>query len=268
MKKRMVFLAALALWRGAAVWVRGRQSCQRDRLRPSGNLPAESQASLAGNQDGEESGPVESPPYLRVSSGDSDVQAARSTYSWMITNEDGTGLDRNGAGPGPCEHGEAAALAGRRRNGGAFLGWSRAGQRVRGGRSRKPVDRLRRRPACGMRWGKLPAGGGGVGLHGTRHLGQLRGLGRQRLVLCGNYRIAAGKEASHVCIENTILKAKAVAFSRFCGIFRINKLLQEVGLLPDSNITKRGAGFRPERADGGLALFQNSASAIYARPAT
>ena len=113
---------------------------------------------------------------------------------------------------GPREHGEAAALAGRRRNGGAFLGWARAGQRVRGGRSRKPVDRLRRRPACGMRWGKLPAGGGGVGLHGTRHLGQLGGLGWLRLVLCGNYRIAAGKGASPLCIENTILKVKAVAF--------------------------------------------------------
>ena len=247
MKKRMVFLAALALCAGLLCGCGDGSPASGTESTPAETSLPESQASLAGNQDGEESGPVESPPYLRVSSGDSDVQAARSTYSWMITNEDGTGLDRNAQGLGPAsmrkqlpwlegagtaelswdgpapdsvsvegvpvsQYGEAAALAGRRRNGGAFLGWARAGQRVRGGRSRKPVDRLRRRPACGMRWGKLPAGGGGVGLHGTRHLGQLGGLGWLRLVLCGNYRIAAGKGASPLCIENTILKVKAVAF--------------------------------------------------------
>lgn len=102
MKKRMVFLAALALCAGLL--------CGCGNGSPaSGTESTPAETSLAGkdsSQDGEESGPVESPPYLRVSSGDSDVQAARSTYGWMITNEDGTGLDRNAQGLGPASMGK------------------------------------------------------------------------------------------------------------------------------------------------------------------
>ena len=200
MKKRMVFLAALALCAGLLCGCGDGSPASGTGSAPAETSLPESQASLAGkdsSQDGEESGPVESPPYLegflrgqRCTGGPEHLRLDE------FPIEDGTGIGQQRARAwAPRAMGEAAALAGRRRNGGAFLGWARAGQRVRGGRSRKPVGRRRRRPACGMRWGKLPAGGGGVGLHGTRHLGQLGGLGRLRLVLCGNYRIAAGKEA-------------------------------------------------------------------------
>ena len=106
MKKRMVFLAALALCAGLLCGCGDGSPASGTGSAPAETSLPESQASLAGNQDGEESGPVESPPYLRVSSGDSDVQAARSTYSWMITNEDGTGLDRNAQGLGPASMGK------------------------------------------------------------------------------------------------------------------------------------------------------------------
>lgn len=109
MKKRMVLWTALVLCVGllCGCWD-GSPASGAASTPAEGSLP-ESQASLAGkdsSQDGEKSGPVESPPYLRVSSGDSDVQAARSTYSWMITNEDGTGLDRNAQGLGPASMGK------------------------------------------------------------------------------------------------------------------------------------------------------------------
>lgn len=214
MKKRMVLWTALVLCVGLLCGCWDGSPASRTESTPAETSLPESQASLAGkdsSQDGEKSGPVESPPYLEVSSGGSDVQAARSTYGWTVLIDDRTTKGINADGMGPAAMGEQLPWL-ERRNSRAFLGWSRAGQRVRGGRSCEPVDRLRRRPACGMRWGKLPAAGGGVGLHGIRHLGQLGGLGWLRLVLCGNYRIAAGKEASPVCIENTILKAKAVAF--------------------------------------------------------
>lgn len=106
MKKRMVFLAALALCAGLLCGCGDGSPASGTESTPAETSLPESQASLAGNQDGEESGPVESPPYLEVSSGGSGVQAARSTYSWMITNEDGTGLDRNAQGPGPASMGE------------------------------------------------------------------------------------------------------------------------------------------------------------------
>ena len=109
MKKRMVFLAALALCAGLLCGCGDGSPASRTESTPAETSLPESQASLAGkdsSQDGEKSGPVESPPYLEVSSGGSGVQAARSTYSWMITNEDGTGLDRNAQGPGPASMGE------------------------------------------------------------------------------------------------------------------------------------------------------------------
>lgn len=102
MKKRMVFLAALALCAGLLCGCGDGSPASRTESTPA-------ETSLAGkdsSQDGEKSGPVESPPYLKVSSGDSGVQAARSSYSWMITNEDGTGLDRNAQGLGPASMGE------------------------------------------------------------------------------------------------------------------------------------------------------------------
>lgn len=106
MKKRMVLWTALVLCVGLLCGCWDGSPASRTESTPAETSLPESQASLAGNQDGEESGPVESPPYLRVSSGDSDVQAARSTYSWMITNEDGTGLDRNAQGLGPASMGK------------------------------------------------------------------------------------------------------------------------------------------------------------------
>lgn len=109
MKKRMVFLAALALCAGLLCGCWDGSPASGTESTPAETSLPESQASLAGkdsSQDGEKSGPVESPPYLEVSSGGSGVQAARSTYSWMITNEDGTGLDRNAQGPGPASMGE------------------------------------------------------------------------------------------------------------------------------------------------------------------
>lgn len=109
MKKRMVFLAALALCAGLLCGCWDGSPASRTESTPAETSLPESQASLAGkesSQDGEKSGPVESPPYLEVSSGDSGVQAARSSYSWMITNEDGTGLDRNAQGLGPASMGE------------------------------------------------------------------------------------------------------------------------------------------------------------------
>ena len=93
MKKRMVFLAALALCAGLLCGCGDGSPASGTESTPAETSLPESQASLAGkdsSQDGEKSGPVESPPYLEVSSGDSGVQAARSTYSWMITNEDGS----------------------------------------------------------------------------------------------------------------------------------------------------------------------------------
>ena len=109
MKKRMVLWAALALCVGLLCGCGDGSPTSRTESTPAETSLPESQASLAGkdsSQDGEKSGPVESPPYLEVSSGDSDVQAAQSSYSWMITNEDGTGLDRNAQGPGPASMGE------------------------------------------------------------------------------------------------------------------------------------------------------------------
>ena len=106
MKKRMVLWTALVLCVGLLCGCGDGSPASGTGSAPAETSLPESQASLAGNQDGEESGPVESPPYLRVSSGDSDVQAARSTYSWMITNEDGTGLDRNAQGLGPASMGK------------------------------------------------------------------------------------------------------------------------------------------------------------------
>ncbi len=106
MKKRMVFLAALALCAGLLCGCGDGSPASGTGSAPAETSLPESQASLAGNQDGEKSGPVESPPYLEVSSGGSGVQAARSSYSWMITNEDGTGLDRNAQGLGPASMGE------------------------------------------------------------------------------------------------------------------------------------------------------------------
>ena len=109
MKKRMVLWTALVLCVGLLCGCWDGSPASRTESTPAETSLPESQASLAGkesSQDGEKSGPVESPPYLRVSSGDSDVQAARSTYSWMITNEDGTGLDRNAQGLGPASMGK------------------------------------------------------------------------------------------------------------------------------------------------------------------
>ena len=109
MKKRMVLWTALALCAGLLCGCGDGSPASRTESTPAETSLPESQASLAGkdsSQDGEKSGPVESPPYLEVSSGGSGVQAARSTYSWMITNEDGTGLDRNAQGPGPASMGE------------------------------------------------------------------------------------------------------------------------------------------------------------------
>ena len=109
MKKRMVLWTALALCAGLLCGCGDGSPASRTESTPAETSLPESQASLAGkdsSQDGEKSGPVESPPYLEVSSGGSGVQAARSSYSWMITNEDGTGLDRNAQGPGPASMGE------------------------------------------------------------------------------------------------------------------------------------------------------------------
>lgn len=109
MKKRMVLWTALVLCVGLLCGCWDGSPASRTESTPAETSLPESQASLAGkdsSQDGEKSGPVESPPYLEVSSGGSGVQAARSTYSWMITNEDGTGLDRNAQGPGPASMGE------------------------------------------------------------------------------------------------------------------------------------------------------------------
>lgn len=109
MKKRMVLWTALVLCVGLLCGCGDGSPASRTESTPAETSLPESQASLAGkdsSQDGEKSGPVESPPYLEVSSGGSGVQAARSTYSWMITNEDGTGLDRNAQGPGPASMGE------------------------------------------------------------------------------------------------------------------------------------------------------------------
>ncbi len=88
MKKRMVFLAALALCAGLLCGCGDGSPASGTESTPAETSLPESQASLAGkdsSQDGEKSGPVESPPYLEVSSGDSDVQAARSTYSWIVS---------------------------------------------------------------------------------------------------------------------------------------------------------------------------------------
>lgn len=109
MKKRMVLWTALVLCVGLLCGCGDGSPTSRTESTPAETSLPESQASLAGkdsSQDGEKSGPVESPPYLEVSSGGSGVQAARSSYSWMITNEDGTGLDRNAQGPGPASMGE------------------------------------------------------------------------------------------------------------------------------------------------------------------
>lgn len=109
MKKRMVLWTALVLCVGLLCGCGDGSPASGTESTPAETSLPESQASLAGkesSQYGEKSGPVESPPYLEVSSGGSGVQAARSTYSWMITNEDGTGLDRNAQGPGPASMGE------------------------------------------------------------------------------------------------------------------------------------------------------------------
>ena len=105
MKKRMVFLAALALCAGLLCGCGDGSPASGTGSTPAETSLPESQASLAGNQDGEESGPVESPPYLEVSSGGSDVQAARSTYGWTVLIDDRTTKGINADGMGPASHG-------------------------------------------------------------------------------------------------------------------------------------------------------------------
>lgn len=106
MKKRMVFLAALALCAGLLCGCGDSSPASRTGSTPAETSLPESQASLAGNQDGEESGPVESPPYLRVSSGDSGVQATRSTFGWTVLIDDRTTKGINADGTGPAAMGE------------------------------------------------------------------------------------------------------------------------------------------------------------------
>lgn len=102
MKKRMVFLAALALCVGLLCGCGDGSPASRTESTPA-------ETSLAGkdsSQDGEKSGPVESPPYLEVSSGGSGVQAARSTYSWTVLIDDRTTKGINADGTGPEDMGE------------------------------------------------------------------------------------------------------------------------------------------------------------------
>ena len=106
MKKRMVFLAALALCAGLLCGCGDGSPASRTESTPAETSLPESQASLAGNQDGEESGPVESPPYLEVSSGGSGVQAARSTYGWTVLIDDRTTKGINADGVGPASMGK------------------------------------------------------------------------------------------------------------------------------------------------------------------
>lgn len=108
MKKRMVLWTALVLCVGLLCGCWDGSPASRTESTPAETSLPESQASLAGkdsSQDGEKSGPVESPPYLRVSSGDSGVQATRSTYSWILTHEDGTGVGTNANGIAPEDMG-------------------------------------------------------------------------------------------------------------------------------------------------------------------
>lgn len=109
MKKRMVLWTALVLCVGLLCGCWDGSPASRTESTPAETSLPESQASLAGkdsSQDGEKSGPVESPPYLEVSSGGSGVQAARSTYSWILTHEDGTGVGTNANGIAPEDMGE------------------------------------------------------------------------------------------------------------------------------------------------------------------
>lgn len=99
MKKRMVLWAALVLCAGLLCGCGDGSPASGTESTPAETSLPESQASLAGkdsSQDGEKSGPVESPPYLEVSSGDSDVQAARSTYGWTVLIDDRTTCRRHG----------------------------------------------------------------------------------------------------------------------------------------------------------------------------
>ena len=109
MKKRMVLWTALVLCVGLLCGCGDGSPASGKGSTPAETSLPESQASLAGkdsSQDGEKSGPVESPPYLEVSSGGSGVQATRSTYSWILTHEDGTGVGTNANGIAPEDMGE------------------------------------------------------------------------------------------------------------------------------------------------------------------
>ena len=106
MKKRMVLWTALVLCAGLLCGCGDGSPASGTGSTPAETSLPESQASLAGNQDGEKSGPVESPPYLEVSSGGSDVQAARSTYGWTVLIDDRTTKGINADGMGPAAMGE------------------------------------------------------------------------------------------------------------------------------------------------------------------
>ena len=109
MKKRMVLWTALVLCVGLLCGCGDGSPASGTGSTPAETSLPESQASLAGkdsSQDGEESGPVESPPYLRVSSGGSDVQAARSTFGWTVLIDDRTTKGINADGMGPAAMGE------------------------------------------------------------------------------------------------------------------------------------------------------------------
>lgn len=109
MKKRMVFLAALALCAGLLCGCGDGSPASGTESTPAETSLPESQASLAGkesSQDGEKSGPVESPPYLEVSSGGSGVQATRSTFGWTVLIDDRTTKGINADGLGPASMGK------------------------------------------------------------------------------------------------------------------------------------------------------------------
>ena len=97
MIKRMVLWTALVLCVGLLCGCWDGSPASRTESTPAETSLPESQASLAGNQDGEKSGPVESPPYLEVSSGGSGVQAARRTV--LIDDRTTKGINADGMGP-------------------------------------------------------------------------------------------------------------------------------------------------------------------------
>ena len=109
MKKRMVLWTALVLCVGLLCGCWDGSPASRTESTPAETSLPESQASLAGkdsSQDGEKSGPVESPPYLEVSSGGSGVQAARSTFGWTVLIDDRTTKGINADGVGPASMGK------------------------------------------------------------------------------------------------------------------------------------------------------------------